>query len=384
MMRTVLMILSLVVVAAVSLTAVKAPTVRAWKLAIVVSEFGIFLLTIPVVIAVLTVGGGGAAGGWRSIVTLVACAVASGFLIKPVIQAKQVAAKLPAQLTGAFGAVELGREPFSLNKLVHLSGGDVTAEPRVFKGEGTAEALTLDFYRATSRAPAPCVVIVHGGGWDNGGRAQLPALNSHLALRGYAVAAVEYRLAPKNIWPAQRDDVRAGLAYLKSHASELGIDATRFVLLGRSAGGQIAESVAYNEPDPAVCGVIAMYAPADMEFAWKYTDERDVLDSKKLMRQLTGGTPETARAAFDSASPYLQVGHGAVPTLLMHGRIDALVWNRQSERLAEKLNAAGVPCVFLDLPWATHAFDFNLHGPGGQLSTYAIDWFLDAVTAGKK
>lgn len=67
----------------------------------------------------------------------------------------------------------------------------------------------------------------------------------------------------------------------------------------------------------------------------------------------------------------------------MHGTIDSLVWRRQSERLAEKLTEEGVPNVFLELPWATHAFDFNQHGPGGQLSAFAIEWFVKAVAYGR-
>ena len=204
--------------------------------------------------------------------------------------------------------------------------------------------------------------------------------NRWLASEGFVVASVDYRLAPKHVWPAQRDDVVAAIEYLKKNHERLGIDPTRFVLLGRSAGGQIAEALAYRIPDPAIRGVIALYAPADLKFAWYDTPERDVLDSKLLMRQLLGGTPDAVAAKFTDASPYAYVGEKCPPTLLMHGKIDCLVWHRQSERLAEKLRAAHVPCVFLDLPWATHAFDFNLDGPGGQLGRYAIRAFVGAVT----
>jgi acetyl esterase/lipase len=380
MMRYVLLGLSVLLAGAASLTALKAPTVGTWKVAILAGEFGHFIVVLPVMLALWVVarGPGGGAGVFGA--TLVACAVAVGFLLKPSVQARRVAAELPGRLERAFGKVEIGREAFSVAGFFATSEGTVETEARVFAHGGTGEALTLDFYRARGVAKAPCVVVVHGGGWDSGDRSQMVAFNAWLAGRGFAVAAVSYRLAPKNVWPAQRDDVRAAVAYLKSHAAELGIDAGRFVLLGRSAGGQIAEAVAYDQPDVAVRGVIALYAPADMEFAWAFTNERDVLDSKKLMRQLTGGTPETAAGNFVSASPYLSAKRGAVPTLLMHGTIDSLVWRRQSERLAEKLSAEGVPNVFVELPWATHAFDFNLRGPGGQISAFAIEWFLRAVT----
>jgi acetyl esterase/lipase len=379
MMRYVLLGIAGLLAGAALLTVVKAPTVTAWKVAILAGEFGHFLVVLPVGLSVWVVARGPGDGVAIFGATLVICAVAVGFFLKPSVQAAGIARELPGRLEKAFGKVEMGSEAFSVAGFF-ASGADVTAEARVFAHGGTAEALTMDFYRARGTEKAPCVVVVHGGGWDSGDRSQMVAFNAWLAGRGFAVAAVSYRLAPKNVWPAQRDDVRAAVAYLKSHAVELGVDAERLVLLGRSAGGQIAEAVAYDQPDAAVRGVIALYAPADMEFAWKFTNERDVLDSKKLMRQLTGGTPETAAGNFASASPYLYAKRGAVPTLLMHGTIDSLVWRRQSERLAEKLSAEEVPNVFVELPWATHAFDFNLRGPGGQISAFAIEWFLKAVT----
>jgi acetyl esterase/lipase len=379
-MRLLFLVVSLALALLSLLTVFKAPTVFTWKLALLAGEFGHFLGWVPLGIAGVLLVRGMDDAPWRYLITLVACGGAAALFFKPVAQAVKVGGTLPAVLGRAFGEAAVERKAFSLRALVGPGTGEVKPEARVFAHAGKAGALTLDFYRAEKGKPAPCVIVVHGGGWDSGERSQLPALNPELARLGFAVAAVSYRLAPAAVWPAQRDDVRAAVAYLKKHAVELGVDPTRLVLLGRSAGGHIAEAVAYDQPDPAIRGVIALYAPADLHFAWKHTSERDVLDSFKLIRQLTGGTPETAAANFDSASPYLHVKRGSVPTLLMHGTIDSLVWRRQSERLAEKLREQHVPHAFIELPWATHAFDVNPRGPGGQLSAFAIEWFLRAVT----
>ncbi|MGC4071926.1 MAG: alpha/beta hydrolase [Nibricoccus sp.] len=380
MMRFVLLGIAMALAGVASLTTVKAPTVGTWKLAILAGEFGHFLVMLPVSVVIWTVVRGPVGGIGFFVTTLGLCGIAAGHFLKPAVEARAMVRELPGLLEKAFGKVEMGREVFSVAGFFSNEGSEVAAESRVFAHAGTAEALTLDFYRAQGVAKAPCVIVVHGGGWDSGDRSQMAAFNSRLARRGFAVAAVSYRLAPKHIWPAQRDDLYAAMTYLKERAGELGIDPERLVLFGRSAGGQIAEAVAYNQPDAAVRGVIALYAPADMEFAWSHTPERDVLDSKKLIRQLTGGTPESARENFVSASPYLHAKRGVPPTLLMHGVIDSLVWRRQSERLAEKLQGEGVPCVLIELPWAVHAFDFNPRGPGGQVSAFAIEWFLKAVT----
>jgi acetyl esterase/lipase len=244
-----------------------------------------------------------------------------------------------------------------------------------------ADGLAMDFYRPAVRAPVPCVVMIHGGGWDSGDRTQLPAVNHHLARRGYAVAAVSYRLAPKTVWPAQADDIGAAITYLKMHAGELGIDATRLVLMGRSAGGQLATAVAYRNTDPAVRGAVSFYGPHDQVFAWGFSREDDILNAVKLLRQYLGGTPETAAEAYRTASGYLFVDKdNAVPTLQLHGVQDPMVWHLQSERLHAKLDGLGVPNALVSLPWATHACDFNPRGPSGQLAWYALEWFLAAVT----
>jgi acetyl esterase/lipase len=242
----------------------------------------------------------------------------------------------------------------------------------------------LDFYRPVGRdGPVPCVVVIHGGGWDGGDKTQLPDLNYWLAERGYAVAAISYRLAPAHPWPAQREDTLAAIAYLKRHAADLGIDPSRLVLCGRSAGGQIAAAVGYTAGDPAIRGVIALYAPHDMRFVWSISRDDDALNSLKLMTQFLGGppTPESADV-YDSASAQVNVRNGRTPpTLLIHGAIDTLVWHRHSERLAARLEEAQVPHGFVSLPWAVHALDYNLNGPSGQLTTFAVETFLAATTA---
>lgn len=247
-----------------------------------------------------------------------------------------------------------------------------------------ASGLVLDLYRPQGQQePVPCVVVIHGGGWDGGDRAQMPAFNHWLARRGYAVAAISYRLAPAHPWPAQREDTLAALDYLKRNAPALEIDPTRLVLCGRSAGGQIASAVGYTADDPAIRGVIALYAPHDMRFVWSISRDDDALNSLKLMTQFLGGPPIDERSdLYDTASAQTSVRRGRTPpTLLVHGVIDTLVWQRHSERLASRLAEEGVPHLNLALPWAVHALEYNLSGPAGQLTCHAIETFLAATTA---
>jgi len=377
MIRWLLFLLALSVTAASLLTVFKAPTLFLWKVSILVGEFGHLLVVVPLLIIWLAWAHGGRLG--LSILILGFLAIV--FLLRPVVQAAFMAPKLSGQLAGAFGQMELKREPFSFATLLQVMPEEVKTRGLDFMRADGKEALSMDFYPASGRTtPAPCVVMVHGGGWDNGDRTQLAAMNHYLAQRGYAVAAISYRLAPENVWPAQADDIGAALMFLKQQAGALGIDPQRFVLMGRSAGGQLATAYAYGRPDPAVRGVISLYGPQDQVFAWQFSREDDILNATKLLRQFLGGTPETAAAAYTSASAYLIATKDSPPTLLVHGANDALVWHKQSERMHAKLDELGVRNAFVSLPWATHAFDYNLYGPSGQLTTYSIEWFLAAVT----
>lgn len=209
-------------------------------------------------------------------------------------------------------------------------------------------------------------------------------MNRYLARRGIAVAAIEYRLAPRWTWPAQRDDVMDVIRFLKAHADELGLDGERFVLLGRSAGGQIAEAIAYGAPELQVCGCVAFYCPADLLFAFQYANKDDIRNSYKLLTQYLGATPEDEPDNYHTASGILHVNAHSVPTLLVHGRRDELVWFRQSERLAERLSATGVPHLLLDLPWATHACDHNFDAPSGQLITWAVERVITNILAAQR
>lgn len=384
MLRWIIFALSLVTAAASVLTWVKAPTLATWMVAILVDEFGHWLVLLP--LAFLVMAWAAIPSGVARWLTVICALVSIPLLLKPTFQARALAKTLPARLEKAFGPAELNRGAFEAVRLfAWTTGMGIQPSVEVFARAGKPDELALDFYAPVGRSnrPAACVVVVHGGGWDGGERDELPALFSNLARRGYAVASVSYRLAPQNPWPAQREDILQAIAHLKRRATALKIDPNCLVLFGRSAGGNLAEAVGYAANDPAIRGVVAFYAPADLHFAWAYAKEDDVLDSFKLLRQFLGGTPETARQAYDETSPYLRVNRATPPTLLVHGELDTLVWHRQSERLNARLEENAVPHYFLSLPWATHAFDFNLNGPGGQLATYALDHFLEAITNAK-
>lgn len=319
--------------------------------------------------------------GRRSWSAAVLATCAAGLLLIPLISALRVANALPLTLERAFGMPPLPSlararpEPLVVTDLVHFSVPPVAARTLSFRPD-----LSLDLYRLADSKPLPVVVVIHGGSWHYGDSGQIPAINRYLAQRGYAVAAVNYRKAPENPFPAARDDVIAAIRFLKSHAGILGMDPQRIVLLGRSAGGHLALVVAYGVQDPAIRGVISLYAPTDLVWSWEHPGNPRVLDTHLLLRNFLGGSPQQNPQAYRHASP-LQLAHRrAPPTLLLHGGRDEMVWPKQAERLSQQLTDLGCAHLFISLPWADHGFDANLWGPSGQIYLYALERFLAVTT----
>ena len=245
---------------------------------------------------------------------------------------------------------------------------------------GKGPEMDIIVYRPAAMAPPrPWVLVVHGGGWDSGTAEEFEQWNTELASHGLVVLAMNYRLAPDQPWPAQREDVALAAGWARGHAIELGLDAAKLVVMGRSAGGQIAAASVYGQPDIKAMGVVAFYAPMDLIFARQYAYEGDILNSLKLLRQLLGGDPDQAGENYRTASAFVLVEPASPPALLVHGTNDSLVWVRQSQRMAQKLEELGVPHRYIELPWATHACDYFPSSPDGQLTMRAVLDFIHSL-----
>ena len=311
-------------------------------------------------------------------------------LILPAYRAHEEGAKLPHAFEAHFGtdkrprvkaAQDPRQEPLVWTELItSLDLPPVRYEQHVF-AERESQKLSLDLFRpAYVHDPIPAVIVVHGGGWQTGGSMDYTALNAYLASRDYVVAAINYRSAPKSRFPAQRDDVYAAIAYLKTHASELGVDPGRLVLLGRGEGGQLALLAAYTSGEPSIRGVISLYGQTYLRLAYEHPSASWAADTRGTLETFMGGSPARVEQAYFDASPINFVSAGSPPTLLIHGLRDELVPPDQSARLDDRLQKAGVKHLLVSLPWATHGCDRSFAGPCGQLTTYAVERFLDAVT----
>lgn len=348
---------------------VPARTRRTWWIALFATELGhVWAITHFLVMLLFLFLAPRDGSPWAAATVLLTLFAAAAFA-RPAFSASRIARRLPADLRSAFGEGPAAR--WSWARLFLPPGHAPACQVQTHEVHG----LPLDYYPAHGARPAdgfPCLVMLHGGGWDSGERTQFAPMHRWLASRGVAVATPSYRLAPSHPWPAQREDILAALTWLRDHAAKLGIDPAHLILAGRSAGGQIAAAVAYGSRPPGVAAVAALYACHDLNYVWSIRSDRDALNSDRLLRQFLGGGPEGRETLYQSASGEQLVHPDAPPTLLVHGELDELVWCRHSERLAAALTSAGVPHHFLRLPWATHAADAHLHGPAGQLVSAAL------------
>jgi acetyl esterase/lipase len=372
MLRYIFPALSVVLLLASVFTVFPPFTNFLWKLTVLVTEWGHYLALAALFLGILSYK--------RKIILFVSC-LSFLLLLLPLIRAYSISAgvKQDIELQFGQGLPEKGRrEPLALKEL--FLGVRYEERPVTSLVFNPAKRLALDFYPSASGKLSPCVVVIHGGAWAAGNSRQLPELNHYLSAKGYAVAAVNYRLAPVHRYPDQIGDIREAVSFIKAEAGRLGVDSSNIVLLGRSAGGQLALQAAYTFNDPNIAGVISFYAPADMIWGYSLPGNPLILDSRKVLCDFIGYSCDSMPGKYAEASPIEQVRPGLPPTLLLHGRPDVMVAFGHSQRLVKKLKNSGIKHYLVDLPWATHGYDFNFSGPGSQISIYAIEAFLGYIT----
>ena len=314
-------------------------------------------------------------------------------LLSPVTRGLMAAPTIAAAFDTTFGTPprlsttdETARpSPLVVSDLIFgVSVGDVLLDEHVYSLDpATGENLTLDLYRPRiGSEPRPTVLVVHGGAWTGGDQRQLPKLSQYLAARGYVVANLGYRLAPAWPFPAAQEDVAAAIRYLKDLETTHGVDPTRLALVGRSAGGQIALLAGYTLADPAIRGVVSLYAPAALRWGYYNPAKPGIIDSSAVLELYLGGSPLTHGATYDAAEPSSFVDESTPPTLLIHGLRDEHVSPFHAEFVSARLLEEGVTHLMVRMPWATHGCDYVFSGPCGQITTYAIERFLGAVLHG--
>jgi acetyl esterase/lipase len=241
--------------------------------------------------------------------------------------------------------------------------------------------LTMNVYQPVARGHYPILVQIYGGAWMRGTPDSFKNFAQWLASRGFVVFAIDYRHAPAAHWPAQLDDTRLMLAWIRDHAIDYDGDTARVAYMGRSAGAHLATIAAWSDVPPPLPpkAIVSYYGPVNLTESYKHPPVPDPIKVRETDEALIGGTLDQFPAAFADASPITHVAKATVPTLLIYGRRDHIVQPAAGHLIRDGLNAAGVKTVYLEIPWADHGFDEVFQGPSNQLALYYTERFLRNV-----
>jgi acetyl esterase/lipase len=236
--------------------------------------------------------------------------------------------------------------------------------------------LSLNIYRPTQVSTYPAIVSIYGGAWQRGSPDSDDSFNRYMAAQGYVVWAISYRHAPAYHFPTQIDDVRSALAYIKQYAIEYETDLDRVALIGRSAGAQLAMLAAYQDPPFPIKAVINYYGPVNLTAGYNDVPTPDPIESRVTLRKFLGGTPTEFPELYYQASPLNTVKSGLPASLLIYGGKDHIIQSKYGLNLAQKLRSQGNKAIFIEIPWADHAFDAVFSGMSNQLALYYTERFL--------
>lgn len=266
----------------------------------------------------------------------------------------------------------------------------------VIYGNKCGVSLTMDILKPKEKSLRAMVVWIVSDTWMSGSRSLgYPQIDDFIR-HGYTLALVTHGSAPRFSVADCVADVHRAIRYVRFHAGSIGIDPERIAVTGTSAGGHLAlmlgvaegkgpafpppgDALPDGKADPVesvsskVQAVIAIYPPTD--FTNFGGEEMSILDHSATKR-VTGifdlcrydatrialekvCAKEELQAAFSSLSPARLVTRKAAPTLLLHGEIDPNVPLQQSQLMAEKLRAAGVPVELVVIPQAGHGWTYD-------------------------
>jgi acetyl esterase/lipase len=241
-------------------------------------------------------------------------------------------------------------------------------ESGIVFGKGGATELKLDLAMPQDgEGPFPAIVCLHGGGWIGGERQQMKGTIEVLARRGYVAISPDYRLAPKDRFPAQIEDCKAAVRWLRANAEKYHVNPNRIGAFGFSAGAHLAcllgvtctedglEGEGGNaEQSSKVQAVVSFFGPTDFtQSVWsKEVRERHLVP-------FLGGTAEDKADVYRRASPMTYAGKNAPPFLFVHGTADEIVPIQQSEEMVKKLRQAEVSARLVTMQGEGHGWGWQ-------------------------
>lgn len=281
----------------------------------------------------------------------------------------------------------------------HVPDTALTEQLDVAYGDAGADTTMDVFTPASATGPLPTVIWIHGGAWISGVKENVDPYLRILAAEGYTTIGVNYTIGPEGVYPLAVHQLNDALTYIDEHAEELGVDPTRIVLAGDSAGAQLASQMAtlitssdYAEImdiTPALsadqlaatilnCGVYDLAALAELDgiAGWGFKSAMWAYSGTKTWAEdATGATMSTVDwVTADFPTTYISGGNG-----------DGLTW-LQSIPMAQRLEELGVDVTtqFWPAPHEPelpHEYQFHLDMPDARTALQKTIDFLNTHTA---
>jgi acetyl esterase/lipase len=240
---------------------------------------------------------------------------------------------------------------------------EIRVERDLVYGKGGDTDMKLDLAMPkTGDGPFPAVVCIHGGGWRAGKRQDMGPVMELLARKGYVAVTVSYRLTDKAKFPAQIEDCKAAVRWLRANAKKYKVDPKRIGAVGASAGAHLACMLGTTgkedgfegkggNPDQSsrVQAVVSFFGPTNF-ITKDWSDEVE----KTFLIPLLGASYKEKPALYKKVSPIAYVTKDSPPFLFFHGTKDTLVGLRHSKELAAKLKKAGVSAKVVELEGGGH------------------------------
>ena len=241
-------------------------------------------------------------------------------------------------------------------------------------GTGGGRVLHAEIARPINppSGPMPAIIAIHGGGWSGGTHKFNQAM--FLATQGYFTASIEYRLSGEARWPAQIEDCKLAVRWLRSNAGKYHIDPERIGCWGGSAGGHLVAclgvmddprfegSGGYPGVSSKVAAVVNFYGPTDFSQGSAGIQGAKEGEDAVALLGLFGAPFKVKPEAWREGSPIVYVKAGDPAFLIVHGDADPTVPHVQSEKFLAALQKAGVPAELITVKRGNH----NLQAAPGQ------------------
>jgi acetyl esterase/lipase len=260
-------------------------------------------------------------------------------------------------------------------------------------GTGGGRELHAEILRPKEppKEPMPAVLLIHGGGWAGGTHYNYAPW---LVEKGYFTASIEYRLSGEAKWPAQIEDCKLAVRWLRANAAKYHVNPDRIGVMGHSAGGHLVACLGtlggakdlegqggYEGVSSCVQAVVDQCGPAEFTPEAMPAVGMNRADHPGLIKLFGGGYAEKTDA-WRQASPALHVDARTPPFLIIHGENDRLVPIAQSERLAAALKKSGTPVELVRVKNAGHGLRSEKPGdppaePDPKAQQAAIIAFFD-------